>query len=489
MRFRRRISTFAGLTAFCLSALPAAPARADEAGSGGENINGATANPERFLYQSGVCRTCAATDVTNNPRAQNLNPEGINYADCEGNLRMDFSLALTGFTAGDDAQVQVWAGTVDCSQQANRVLNGGALHPCWQVANPLGPLVASAKTVGVSVYARDVLRYEQPPADPTSLQAYDPTYNYSAAGEQACHVQPTDAAVPLSIFFVAVDSTGATLGVAYEYSLTADLVAPPPPTVPTPGIGDTLLTVDWTSPGDDPDIVGFAIYSDPPSGIASSSGCSCGPAPGSSYAEDAETTQSGDGGVVRVCTDAGVDAAPSCHNESGGTTPSAPVCASTNLSGHSTVEGSGTADSGTPATTDSGGATGADGGDDGGDGEAGTGVTLTGGGNSDVSSKYLSGEVDSNTATSAQLVGLTNGILYKVAVASLDGSGNVGPLSPIVCATAGAVNDFWQTYKDDGGSSSCALERAGANVRAGSLFGLGLFGAAAALWRRRRRAP
>ena len=321
------------------------------------------------------------------------------------------------------------------------------------------------------------------------MQAYDPTYNYSKAGELACHVQPSDAAVPVSIFFVAVDSVGNTLGTAYQYSLTADSVGPPPPTVATPSAGDTILTVNWTSPGDDPDIVGFAVYSDPPSGSASSNGCSCGPAPGSGGA--AVVSEAGgaeDGGSVLQCVDAGADAAPRCVMVNQGGTGGGATCSSSNLSGHSTVlSGSGAAvDSGTAADAGSSDDAADEAGDD---AEAGTtAVTLTGGGISDIDSTYQSGEVDSPTATSLQLVGLTNGITYKVGVASLDGSGNIGPLSPLVCGVSGAVNDFFQTYKDDGGTSGCALDAAGANLRAGSVFGVGLFAVAAALWRRRRGA-
>jgi len=497
-RLRTRILALVPLAAAIL--LAAAPALAQDASSGGtENINGASANPERFLYENGVCQTCVATDVTNNPRAQNLNPEGINYADCEDNLRMDFSLSLSGFVASDDAAIQVWAGTIDCTQPINRAVGGGATHPCWQVGIPIGALTATSTSIAKSIYARDVLRYEQPPADPTVSQAYDPSFNYSKVGEQiACHVQLSDAAVPLGIFFIAVDSNGDTLGTAYEYALTADLVAPPPPTVTAPSAGDTTLTVNWTSPGDDPDIVGFAVYSDPPSSTGSTSGsCSCGPAPGGGAAASYIPVEGGtsqEGGSVLQCEDAGADAAPRCVmvNQGGsGSSGSTASCASSNLSGHNTVvttvstpDGGSGSDASASPDTDGGGDDGGDGGND----DAGaTPVTLTGGGTSNINPTYLAGEIDSSSATSLQLVGLTNGVNYKTGVASLDGSGNVGPLSPLVCGTAGAVNDFFQTYKDDGGGSGCALDAAGTNLQAGSVFGLGMFATAAALWRRRRR--
>ena len=88
------------------------------------------------------------------------------------------------------------------------------------------------------------------------------------------------------------------------------------------------------------------------------------------------------------------------------------------------------------------------------------GVTLSGGGISEIPLQYKAGEIDSITATSLTLTGLTNGTTYHVAVTSIDGSGNVGPPSTLACGKPGAVNDFWQSYKDDGGGASgCALER------------------------------
>jgi hypothetical protein len=115
------------------------------------------------------------------------------------------------------------------------------------------------------------------------------------------------------------------------------------------------------------------------------------------------------------------------------------------------------------------------------------GVTLTGGGISEIPLQYKAGEIDSITATSLTLTGLTNGTTYHVTVTSIDGSGNVGPPSALACGKPGAVNDFWQSYKDDGGGASgCALERS-ANSQAGTVFGLGMLAAVAAFARRRRR--
>jgi hypothetical protein len=99
---RRLLFACLSLLATLFAMAAAAPARAQTASSssgsssggsttGSESISAGVANPERFLYQNGVCNGCAATDVTNSPRPQNLNPEGVNFTDCEQDLRMDFT--------------------------------------------------------------------------------------------------------------------------------------------------------------------------------------------------------------------------------------------------------------------------------------------------------------------------------------------------------------------------------------------------------------
>ena len=193
-----------------------------------ESISAGIANPSRFLYKSGVCNGCAATDVTNTPRPQNLNPEGVNFTDCEQDLRMDFTLILSGFSGCDEATVQAWAGTVDCTQDTNRVSTAGTLHACWQLAGVYGPVLATtSQTINISIFARDVLRYSAQPIGGTVVnQTWDPTFHYGSNGESACKVQASDAAVPISIYFIPVNSTANAIGTAYEYSLSTDLVAP-----------------------------------------------------------------------------------------------------------------------------------------------------------------------------------------------------------------------------------------------------------------------
>jgi MYXO-CTERM domain-containing protein len=115
------------------------------------------------------------------------------------------------------------------------------------------------------------------------------------------------------------------------------------------------------------------------------------------------------------------------------------------------------------------------------------GVTLSGGGISEIPPQYKAGEIDSVTATSLTLTGLTNGKNYHVVVTSIDGSGNVGPASPPQCAIPEPTSGFWKTYKSDNGSATgCALETGDGSSRDLPIFALGLGAVAAAFVRRRR---
>lgn len=500
--------------------------------AGSESITSPIPNPNRFLFQSGKY-----VDVTNYPRPQNLNPTGVNFSDCEQDLRLDFPLVISGFNPGDYAHIEVWAGTVDCTQDANRNnINAGVSQPCWRVHGDLPPqnAVSAYSMPALSIYVRDVLRFEQPIMMSGQNISYDGNYHDSANGKNACFVQTSDAGVQLSVYFIPIGPNHQAMGTAYQYPLNTDLVAPPPPYNVTLNAGDSLLQVKWTSPGNDPDIVGYAVFSDPPAAGATSGGCSCGSSLGNganSYVPGAFGLPNGDAS----CTDAEADAidegeaataeaaamdvatesavgeaggeagmvgpeasVPEASSESGaadagptgggagtGNCSSGGItvgveggaCYSSALESHVfTVNGGGstpilpTDDSGT-----SSGSVGAEGG-----------VSLAGGGISSIDPKYEVGEIDDFTATQLTLTGLTNGDSYTVVVTSIDGSGNVGPVSTPACGTPQPTNDYWKTYKkDNGGALGCALESGTSNDV--PLFALGLAATAAAFIRRRTR--
>lgn len=63
------------------------------------------------------------------------------------------------------------------------------------------------------------------------------------------------------------------------------------------------------------------------------------------------------------------------------------------------------------------------------------------------------GNVTNSTATEGHVKGLANGHAYSVAIAGVDSVGNVGPLSNVVCASPEPTDDFYQLYRDAGGTA------------------------------------
>ncbi|HEX8790917.1 MAG TPA: hypothetical protein VF765_08180 [Polyangiaceae bacterium] len=492
MRLSR--STYPSFVCFLVVMLAPDGARADvdssdDAGiSGTQTCSGTTqagsevvalaspGQPQRWVVKSGT-----PTNVTDSRRADNLHPWGISFSDCGEDMRLDFPLTIANF-GGDEAHVEVWAGaTVDCSIDANRsAASAGVSHACWQVAARTGTQVAGSSPLAltVSVYARDVLRYEQPPTQSGQGQPYDPSYHASSDGELACEVQTDDSEVPINLYFLAVNSAEHVVGQSGCYVLGTDLVGPPAPPQVTVQAGDTLLSVSWTSPGSDPDLVGFDVWSDPPAGGAKSSGssvagCGCSIAPGVPAVDDAVEES-------EIAPEIG-DGASTDADEGGG---------------DSSVDGS-LADSG--SARDGGNDSGSDGG-----GDAATDAAvcrsenLTGhsspanvGGISQIDGKYLAHNLPGTTPPTSSspltLTGMKNGTNYAVVVTSTDAYGNDGPASDPGCAVPQTVSDFWGTYAGDNGSvATCALETVGGSG-GGALLPASLLATAAALLRRRRR--
>jgi hypothetical protein len=542
MLCRRLLLAFA-----CLATVGIAPeARAQGTGSssggstggGSESINSPVPNPTRYLFQGGQY-----VDTTNNPRPQNLNPTGVNFTDCEQDLRLNFELNISGFSG---SHIEVWAGTIDCTQDTNRnQISTATAHPCWEVAGRSGPLNAvTTAPMPYTVYARDVLRFTPAPQANTSQQ-YDGTFHNSPNGATACTVQTSDAAVPINIYFIPVNSAEAASGTAYRYPLNTDLVGPPPPPSVTLQPGDSLLTVSWTSPGADPDIAGYAIWSDPPAGGATTGGCSCGSAPGNganSYVGGDSAISAADGTVYR-CIDAAADtevdgeidgatdgtsdalvegaveasmmegAAPEASMPMPeASTDGAPEAAASEAGTEAgTGSGGGAGDAGdagmvncNPINTGGGGAcnsyyltggshvvsgTGTTTVDDSGTSSGGgdAGEALSGGGIASIDPKYKGYELDDRIPSPITLTGLTNGHNYVVVVTTIDAFGNVGPVSTPQCGQPEPTSDFWKTYKSDNGSAAgCALEAGDGTSSDLPLFALGIGATAAAFLRRRR---
>lgn len=83
---------------------------------------------------------------------------------------------------------------------------------------------------------------------------------------------------------------------------------------------------------------------------------------------------------------------------------------------------------------------------------------------------------------------LENNVTYAIAAAYRDNIGNVGPLSPVVCATPAPIEDFFENYNKSGGTGGggfCSMShRTMRNTSFGASFALG---ALAFVVRRRAR--
>src|ERR1700722_18745268 len=126
LMLRRPVLASLGLAAALASP---ATARAQDASTPTDAENVTTVQvPTRVLTINGV-----QTSDPGNLRPSGLNPTGVSYSDCEEDLELDFSMLISGFAAIDNAHIEMWAGTVDCTQDGNRTTTGVA-HPCWKVA-------------------------------------------------------------------------------------------------------------------------------------------------------------------------------------------------------------------------------------------------------------------------------------------------------------------------------------------------------------------
>jgi hypothetical protein len=206
---------------------------------------------------------------------------------------------------------------VDCTQDSYRTgVTSSGTQLCWPVGLATGSINLT-QYLTQNIYVRDVLRYEG--ASTILNRTWDPNFASSANGEQACHVQTGDAAVPIEIYFIPVNSSYQANGTALKWTLNSDLVAPAAPTNVQLQVGDTLLTVNWTSAGaSDPDLVGFALWSNPPAGgILSGSGCSCGSGTGSgasSYLGDGASVDAGTTTQVCISPDGATYPVPDASN-------------------------------------------------------------------------------------------------------------------------------------------------------------------------------
>jgi len=456
-------------------------------------------------------------------RAANLNPNDINFQDCEDNIVLQFNLTESGIgSTGSPDILQIWAGTTDCTQPTARA---GAESPfCWQVYPATEPILNET----VNIYARSLTRY----IDTTLVTVPNGGNPIIGAGqpETACHTQTSSGEVAITIYFMFLPNTGdATPDASTSYGLNVDMVGPLNPTGLTAGIGDGILLINWT-PQVDPTIQGFNIYAEDQGpgglGLSSEAGaatlsssvyCRAGGSvtchPHDSGSTDADvadamcSTSYPDGSAYTEVFDATTLATlGDASLTSMGCTKSFPT-----RSVSTGAPGAGTCTSAVLVNTFSSDVTqsvsleaGTDDGVDGGIidtiAEGGISAGTEGVGISQVNySKYGVGNVGGNTTSSYTVSSipypdggsgpLIDGHQYAIAVAAYDGDGNTGLLSPLACQTPEPIIDFWDEYSKDGGLAGggfCALEAPGAPV-ATSIFGIGVSAALVMFGRRRRR--
>ncbi len=395
--------------------------------------------------------------VTSQERPQNLNPTGVSYSDCIANQSLRFYVGLSGFVG---QALEIWASTTaDCSTDGSRG-KAGTPPICWKVGEEGAMNVQTSTSANFDVRVQNIVGPQAAPPTTGALVSW---------GSSACYQQSSYASVLMNVWFVPVDSSGhlPSGAMATSFPVNTDLVGPPAPTGIGEAIGDTFLSINWT-PNVDPDTIGYDLYV---AQTASAAGAVTDSASGYTL------VCSGD-----AANDATIDAAAapveaSCAYVMNPTTPTG--CGGSLFSQSALADGSGSV-----TVAD-------DAGDDGS-----VSVSATGGGVSQIPTKYLVNANGTTTMTvsspsvgSYPVKGLTNSAPYTVVVSAVDGFGNVGPPSAEVCATPLAVNDFYKVYRLAGGSAGggfCTLEAVGAPTGA-SLASVGFGAIAFGLARRRRR--
>lgn len=439
-------------------------------------------------------------------RPQNLSPQGVSYADCAADMQLTFHVLVSGFDGSEN--LQIWASkSSDCTSATDRGI-GATAAVCWLlpggfVAQPY----SSTRQLDFTFRVQDILAWQNNPPFPPS---------YHQAGAEACTQQATFAPVPININFLPMDSTNQkSVGTAYQYTLKTDTVGPPAPSNVTESVGHTLFNVNWNV-NTDTDTAGYDVFIDPIPGqegvdggaVAADTGTTVTICPDTGTPVQPGTDSGNDGSAFDASGDSGLgtgddggDAGGDAGSggdgtaDTGSTTPADAGCYTIN---HGGSPGSGNGYSCSSAilasgiTQDAGSTTVVQTDDAGNPIEGGT-TTEGAGGISTIPDSYRVGgtpTVTDKSRGSFTISGLQDGVTYNVAVAAVDGYGNVGPPSSEVCDFPAPVNDFWQQYGADGGKAGgfCSLEAVGAGGT--SLAGVAtIVGVAGIVRRRRRRQP
>jgi hypothetical protein len=463
--------------------------------------------PERFINGADV-------GITTRPLGEIQT--GISYADCIADMVLQFKTIACGFSGG--VNVEVWASTSSsCTADTDRGHGGVAV--CWPVGGGSTDLIASDNPENYDVRVQDIVGLQGTYPSPTT---------YQRQGPSACNTQATSLAVPITVNFIPVNSSGQYVGSgALQFPVAADLVGPPAPTGVGIKDGDTLFVVNWT-PNVDTDTAAYDIIMDPvPGGGGASSNlmtkqvCPDAATPIADAAHDSSDSAMSSQSDTDSASDAqsvsdsqSVSDAPSADDaESGGedaTTAAAPatasdagcrtitvvagsagescnVCNDLLLSGGTIVGG--TSSTTTPEALEAGLDDAGNVIDSGVVGPTNGGIWTPPAGHVLNPNETTGSTISGQTNSTYTISGLTNAKSYTVVVAAVDNYGNVGPPSAQACDCPAPVDDFWKTYRIDGGQAGggfCALEAVGAPAGSTVAFA-GAGSLVVATIRRRRR--
>ncbi|PKN50090.1 MAG: hypothetical protein CVU63_00285 [Deltaproteobacteria bacterium HGW-Deltaproteobacteria-20] len=366
-------------------------------------------------------------------RSSSQNPLWISKSDCLVNDQIMFPLTVSNYGS---YQLEVWAGSAsdDCrTPEARR----GTTAVCWQVWKG----VPTSTGLEVMVSVRDIVSRNKPSEG-------GPTGPGSGTIDDCEWTEATTAPQEVALYFMFVDAGSDQQMGGAIWKTKFDLAGPTAPNSVSAGIGDTLVVVNWKE-STDTDKAGYRFYCDPiPGKEGEQTNVETFDLDASLDGDlDANDGDAGDGGDTDAAIDAG-DADTDADTEAG-----------------------------TEAGTDSGSTnTGS---------ACPTNVLVA---STAPNEAYYCG---SGSGTSGKVSGLKNGVQYSIAVASVDGVGNVGKLSNVTCATPSPVDDFFKVYRDAGGQAGggfCAVTGGvghGAGIAGLLLVGLAALGST--IRRRRNR--
>jgi hypothetical protein len=425
--------------------------------------------PERFVN---------GKDVGESTRPVNLNPHGINFADCMQDMVFQYSVTLSNFPGANGDTMQVWAtNTGDCTVDSARGIGvAPEAATCWLVNGLTQPDLLGPATLQFRIPVRALVGPQANTIPKAGTLVGD-------QGPFACQTQPSFTAVPITVWFLPVLPNGLLDHTATRYSapaILADLVGPPSPANVEIEARDTQFLISFT-PNKDADTAGYDVFIDPPPGAAPIIDAGHAPPPP---------------GLSLVCPDAGAPAEWDAEEPDGADDANA-----TAYDGTASASGCYYADvdATSPASVDS---------------ECTStvlmestplasvpGVFATGvGGIADIPCEYLVGAscpaaslaydntsnatVTGEASSAYNIKGLTDGVTYDVVVAAVDGSGNVGTPSAEACDSPAPVSA--PQGGGQRGGCSCALGAVGSPAGL-PVVGVGLGAAALTLATRRRR--